>query len=720
VAALLDCKLLGFEKPGGNGIRPIAVAEVWHRLAGRCAMAACPGAGPALAPLQLGVGVKGGSQILGHSLRAGIAADPECVTVQVDFRNAFNTIHRGALLKAIAEQQSGLSAMAEWTYGQHSRLLPVGAPEGTPPIMSQEGLRQGCTQGGLHFGLCLQGPLKTVKLQHPAAKPVAFYDDCFLQGPRADVTAAFGALRTLAEDIGLHANLAKCGAYSRNAQAAAEVAADLGIKHHPDGFMAAGTPIGSDAYVKHHVDAKADAVCRSVDAVLETPLSAQDKFMILRASTQHRVAHLPRVVRPELVGDAIRRVEAKVTDAAFQIMERPQQGGASTTQMTLPTRHGGMGIRVTSALELTAAHLAAAAVTQTTQREGPLEYRPLSGPEAPSFERDWQALHAAGEARAAGALWPPDALALTAERIDKTLRSVQRDFSRFTAQARADELLASCDAGTEEGQHNRARLLSCMCRPAGAWIEALPTSGALQLSDADFRVAMRHRLGLTQMPANAPGVRCTCGRIMQPNDADHAMTCTTQAGGKQLRHNIFSNTVRLISHRAGIATSAEPVLRQLPGAQASANANRPDSRGDILLVLPSGVTVADVSVIHPAASTYVRAARTEGGAAAAREQAKRARYETADPGGYAFVPLVVETYGRLGKAAMELLNTLATTAAAGGAVRKSAFVANALRQLSVALCRGNGVMYRRSLGVIATASGNAFMHGMTNPISDVP
>ena len=61
------------------------------------------------------------------------------------------------------------------------------------------------------------------------------------------------------------------------------------------------------------------------------------------------------------------------------------------------------------------------------------------------------------------------------------------------------------------------------------------------------------------------------------------------------------------------------------------SARHTDSRGDILLVLPDGLTVVDISVVHPCASTYVRAARVAGGAALVRDDAKRAKYETADP-----------------------------------------------------------------------------------------
>lgn len=101
---LLDSTLIGLEKPEGRGIRPIAVGEVWFRLAGLCAMASCPGAGHALAPQQLGVVVRGGSQIIGHAISSAIATNPDCVIVQLDWTNAFNNLKREAMLAAIAKR----------------------------------------------------------------------------------------------------------------------------------------------------------------------------------------------------------------------------------------------------------------------------------------------------------------------------------------------------------------------------------------------------------------------------------------------------------------------------------------------------------------------------------------------------------------------------------------------------------------------------------------
>jgi hypothetical protein len=83
IAELLDASLISIQKPGG-GVRPIAIAEVWHRLAGLCAMKGCA-AGMELQPLPMVVGVPGGSGCIGHPLHACMLADAECLTIQVDF-----------------------------------------------------------------------------------------------------------------------------------------------------------------------------------------------------------------------------------------------------------------------------------------------------------------------------------------------------------------------------------------------------------------------------------------------------------------------------------------------------------------------------------------------------------------------------------------------------------------------------------------------------------
>jgi hypothetical protein len=99
-----------------------------------------------------------------------------------------------------------------------------------------------------------------------------------------------------------------------------------------------------------------------------------------------------------------------------------------------------------------------------------------------------------------------------------------------------------------------------------------------------------------------------------------------------------------------------------------------DIRGDIMMVMPDTVVVADVSVVHPAAPTYAAGAAAKNGAAvAAQDRTNRAHYMRAGDGdAYDLVPLSVESFGRLGKPAMCLLNALADVAASSGGVCKSA------------------------------------------------
>jgi hypothetical protein len=111
-----------------------------------------------------------------------------------------------------------------------------------------------------------------------------------------------------------------------------------------------------------------------------------------------------------------------------------------------------------------------------------------------------------------------------------------------------------------------------------------------------------------------------------------------------------------------------------------------EARGDNLLVLPRGITIADISLIQPLSiNTLSAAAATAGAAASRRDQQKRAAYARVEPNGYPFVPFSVDSYGRLGQPAMKLLHALGDEAAGPGGVHRASFVAGALRELSVGL-----------------------------------
>jgi hypothetical protein len=80
----------------------------------------------------------------------------------------------------------------------------------------------------------------------------------------------------------------------------------------------------------------------------------------------------------------------------------------------------------------------------------------------------------------------------------------------------------------------------------------------------------------------------------------------------------------------------------------------------------------------------------------------------------------VESYGRLGKPALDLLGMLGEEAeGAGRQCRKAQFVSWTLRELSVGLCKGNFHMCRASLGLLAGATGRGFRPGAAVPMEEL-
>jgi hypothetical protein len=218
------------------------------------------------------------------------------------------------------------------------------------------------------------------------------------------------------------------------------------------------------------------------------------------------------------------------------------------------------------------------------------------------------------------------------------------------------------------------------------------------------------------LPPNAPAVQCCCWAALRHTDFGHAMCCS--APQLTLLHGILKGTL----HRVGIAPALEPTFRRLPGLAAGAGTSadrspvRVKARGNVLLATPQGITIADVSVIHPTSlNTLSRVAATAGAAASHRNRQKQTAYARVEPNGFSFVPFSVESYGRLGQPAMKLLHLLGDETAGPGGVLPASFVAGALRELSVGLIRGNFLLYCASVGMLAGSSESSFRAGSSVP-----
>ena len=708
--ALLDSALIGLMKPNDD-VRPIAIGEVWYRLAASCALAAIGHAGADLAPLQLGAGVKGGVEAACHAVKAALESDPDIMALHMDVKNAFNALGRNAILAAVKRVRPELLPFVQWAYGAATNLVVLGSD--AEPLKSACGVRQGDPLSCWLFAIAIQPVLEATAETGPS---VAFVDDDTLLGNAAHLRSAFHLFKEGIASDGRNLQVAdaKCALTGGDRDVAAALAEELGVQHKPDGMICYGTPVGQEEYVATALAERADGIVAEVERLMALPLAHQNKWCLLKSSLSVRLEHLKRTVPWDQLAECTRRVEAAIENAAAAIFALPDgdDAAAKTTrdaaieQMTLPQRHGGFGLPRTTRDEADAAYLSGAAMAESALEDGAPECRPFSaeGGARAGLEERWQRLH--GDlADKCG--WRADEGLLTAEVIRDRLPRAGHDVARAIGDRRGEEMLAACDLDTPAGESKAAYLRSASGSAAAAFLNALPVVPTTRLENIVFETHGRIRLALGQATnARLPPCRCTIG---DPTSADHPMVCNQTKGEAKMRHDLVTDPVCQGLRKSGAACVKEPRYGDLSRTALQA-ANAAGTRGDIMAVLKGQVIMTDTKIIHPAAASYRHAAARRTGAAAKKAEQDKWRTFRANGGGDSgavFVPTVVESVGRLGQELQRFINKLGNNVGESGGCKRT-FVRHMLESISCALARGNTRMYNVCLFQRLRGAGSGF------------
>ena len=118
---------VAFRKKDG-GLRPIAVGLLLRRLVSKAACTAVQEEAAALlAPVQLGIGVPGGSEAAVHGVRRFLeGASSGSGLVKLNLTNAFNTVSRAAVVSSVSQYMPGLERLIRCAYGARPYLLYAG------------------------------------------------------------------------------------------------------------------------------------------------------------------------------------------------------------------------------------------------------------------------------------------------------------------------------------------------------------------------------------------------------------------------------------------------------------------------------------------------------------------------------------------------------------------------------------------------------------------
>jgi hypothetical protein len=619
---LTGASLTGIPKQP-NGIRPIAAGEILRRIIAKSVLAQVMSqAAGVFGDFQLGVGRKGGIENIAFACQTIIAQNvnnPDFVGFKVDVKNAFNALLRAKMMLA-AKRFPVLGHWLAVCYGAHSHLW-----FGDFVLSSQNGVQQGDPLGPLLFALTLLDTIKEIEALHPLLNKW-YLDDGVIFGTHATIAKVIEILEGPSlRNIGLELNPSKCELIWLDPKF---VRHDAFPPHYTnritDGnFVIVGAPIGSPAHVDQHIR-KVTSDAEKVWSQLGELQDVQAAYTLFRAcATWNRVAHLMRTTDPAVGGKAFRDFDIKLR-TAFTGLTSLHMDHAQWTQLTLPTRKGGAGLR--SAEHHSPAAFLAASLFYASETRTPLSRIPGT--------------------------------ALAVRLVNERIRCAPLDLlSPLMSQKYISDQIddKTFDALFFQAYpHDKARLGLVSRWGAGEWLNVVPADRlGTKMYSAEFLVAIKRWIGQPVMTADH---RCPkCGEGCDES-GDHALQCGSGAC-KYRRHNDLRDMLFRAAQSSGLRPQLEPT-------NLCTNESRP---ADFLTTEGPDKICNDVFVIHPFAPTHLKATLADPGSAT-EDYARKVKH-----GGFDKLPLSkthqlralgVDTFGGWNNEATTFLKSLAKSDAA--------------------------------------------------------
>jgi Reverse transcriptase (RNA-dependent DNA polymerase) len=728
----------------GTGRRPIAIGDMFCRLAGRyTSMLVMPELQRAVAPHQYGCGLSDGCtqvvQSVQHLLTTPAAAPPSAdggagrplACLSIDLSNAFNSVDRRAVLRAVYDNPDLARCwrMVDFAYGRPSLLLMQCddcVPDSDAFLESQMGVRQGDPLATMLFCLVM-APVYAAAAGRTSRGCFAFVDDGHLIGTVDECWRLWQDLPQLLAPLKLSLNRSKCELTcfaldhlrdERDTAALRQFRQESnGLTVNEDSLRLLGCVVGRDAA------SIAGRLCTDERFRLDQLaafrrlklLKKQHGMLALRRLSGAVINNRLRAMPPATTIEHARQYDRRVLAAAHVIIGITSVHGDMFDELLqMPLSVGGFGL--TSAAQLAAAAYLAGA--EITIRHSPVFADVWQGssvldPSCGLFTAidDCLSRIAAQELslqqRLNGCVpsitVPASVLPSTAADFVPHFRaqppcSIQSSVSyRITTQIFNARVAEADGAGRRE---EAARLHSLCVRHSALWLETLPVEDAFKLGDHQWQWAARLRLGMDVPVVDAACSGCKSTTAYCDNSW-HALSCVALSGADiTLRHNAVVSFLAQFSNLMSCPCRMEPL-----GCSADTN-ERPDIRMDLM----NDTLLVDVTITHPTAKSHRNAvaARRSADCIGDASEARKNKQYAQDAGRQhkSFLPFVLYTYGGFHRSALAVIAAMTSSLEpARCLLSRAAWRHQLMQSIAIAVQRGNAAIM-----VAASRQGRAAAH----------
>ena len=319
--------------------------------------------GPHLQGRQFGVGTSQGATAMIMHIKAHLAQFQEHVAVQLDFKNAFCTLHRQTCLEVVSgllESQPPWFQAISNMLTRPAHLLPPGDGEA---FSTYDGIPQGDPMSTLLFATAMTTVVRqAITAVGADVLGVSYIDDTVLVGPPDDVSLVLQELPRLLASSGLQLQPAKTKVWSptpgvvgshphlQRLQAAMSDTRGLTILGEAVGLEPEDAyPVGDEAYVTDHIQQVANRLCADLRKLRHLPgmcgddqAGLQTAWSLQQRQVPSRILHLLRAHPTPLTDNVCEQIQTELQETFRYWLQYPVIEADQWTIAEMPITSGGL------------------------------------------------------------------------------------------------------------------------------------------------------------------------------------------------------------------------------------------------------------------------------------------------------------------------------------------------------------------------------------------